>query len=577
MRSPAPQAPPTEPARAASRRAVQVAIALSLVLAAAELWRLVNALLDAWHARGTFAFDDAFAFYRYADHVLNGYGLAWNPNGPQTFGCTSLLYALWVAALRVLADLPPWRLLVVGSFVSALLAVAVMGLGCARAARGRPWHRRVVGCGFVCLCLLPQSAFLFHVKTGMDTTTAILTNALLALVVVEARFGQSYRRVIVGAVLAYLTYLARPDNLLYAALFPAAWLVLCPDTDSGTPGRRWRGLGLFGAVLGGLVVLDAAAKTRIFGNPLPLPFYAKSGDFYSGYLGASKWNPVYSTQKFLLSEAPALAFLTLTVGRQSWRLILALLIPCVLTFAYLGTVIQIMGFEARFYYPALPFVLAAAYLALNRRLAQARKSGWRARLTDLGPRLAVLAALGLVVFPGGDKAAEWYDAYCHRQYPDLRVPEVYRAAVALPSLGWTTSMRAMVDLTQRCPVQTVWAMSEHGVVGAMSPNVTIIDLAGLHDRHTLTGQPMAAYALAQRPDVIWFPHADYTGMISALETSRALAEDYDYWPGAFDYGLAVRKQSPLRAEIERALCGVWRDYYQVEFPPPGVRTAKRES
>jgi hypothetical protein len=554
MPAAAPNVSPKEASAAVYPRAVWIATGVSLLLGAIVLYRLVSALRLAWDARYAFTFDDAYAFCRYADHLLAGWGLAWNPGGPQTFGCTSLLYVFWIALVRTCTRFAPWQALAIGSFVPALLAVIVMGLACARAAATSLLRRPLVGCGFVCLVAGLQNGFFFHVQTGMDTTTAILTNALLVLAVVHPRFSQSAGRLIVTACLAYLTYLARPDNLLYALLFPGLTL-----------GRRWRALGVFAAVLGGLLLADAGIKTLVFGNPLPLPFYAKGGDFYTGYIGAARWNAVRATQEFLIYQGPALALLVLTVTRRSWPLVLATAVPCLLTFGYLGTVIQIMGFDARFYYPTLPFILVAAYHALDRRLAEFRESG-----RGLLVRLGALAALGLFVFPVANKAAAWYEADCNRRHPNLRPTAVYTSDPP-PPLGWVRSIHAITDLMRQCPPTAVWAMSEHGFVGAMSPNVTIIDLAGLHDRNTLTREPIVPHALAQKPDVIWFPHSDYTGLVAALEASPVLADEYDYWPGAFDYGLALRKQSRWQPDIDRATQAVWRQYYQAERPAPARR------
>lgn len=571
MNAPAPAAPRATPAHGGSARAAWITIGASLIVILVLLVLLGRAGAEAWQARYTL--DDAFAFCRYADHLWAGWGLAWNPGGPQTFGCTSLLYAFWIALLRALTSLTPWQVLAIGSFVPGLLALVAMGLACGRVAGTSVLHRPIVGCGCVALAACVQPAFFFHIQTGMDTTTAILTNALLILAAVDPRLTQSAKRLALVACLAYLTYLARPDNLLYALLFPSLRLVL----DSGSDARRrWRALAVFATILGVLLLADAGVKTLVFGNPLPLPFYAKRGDFYAGYIGAPRWNPVYATQDFLLYQAVPLVLLVLTVGRHSWQLALAALVPMVLTFAYLGTAIQIMGYEARFYYPAMPFVLVAAYRAVDTALPRLRGLTWRTSLRRLGARSVALAVLGLLVFPGGNKAALWYEAYCQRRHPDLRTPGVYGAAQAIPPLDWVPSMRAITRLVGNCPPKTLWAMSEHGFVGAMFPNVTIIDFAGLHDRDTLTGQSIVAHALAQKPDVIWFPHSHYTGMVAALEASPVLAEDYDYWPGAFGYGLAVRKQSPWRAEIDRALHDVWRACYQAECPPPALRAGKRE-
>lgn len=45
-------------------------------------------------------FDDAYMFIRYADNFLSGYGVAWNQDGIQTYGATSILYLFCIAMLR---------------------------------------------------------------------------------------------------------------------------------------------------------------------------------------------------------------------------------------------------------------------------------------------------------------------------------------------------------------------------------------------------------------------------------------------------------------------------------------------
>lgn len=559
---------PAESDAAKRRHGLLVCVAVSLALLAIVLIRLIQALLDGWHARRFF--DDAFAFCRYADHLLAGWGLAWNAGGPQTFGCTSLLYTFWIAGLRAVTHLAPWQVLSVGSFIPGLLAVFVTGAACARVATNAALRNALVGCGFVCLCTFFQQSFFYHVSTGMDTTTALLTNAVLVLVVVDPRLAQSAPRLVLAAGVAWLTYLARPDNLLYAVFFPVLLLSLGPAARD----RRQRALVVFGATLAGLLLLDAGVKTLVFGNPLPLPYYAKTRDFYAGYMGATAWNPASYTRDFLLNQSLPLLLLILAVNRRSWRLVLATLIPCGLTFAYYATITQIMGFEARFYYPALPFLLVGAYHALDARLEQFRvlrqRMSWRAA----GARIATVAALAGLEFPIADRMTAWYDARFRRQNPNLYTPGLYEPPRTAPELGWMPSLQAVSTLVRTCPVQTVWAMSEHGLISALAPDVQIIDLAGLHDRNTLTGQPTAQHMLAQKPDVIWFPHLHYTGMLYALESSPTLAQEYRYWPGAFDYGLAVHRHSPARAAIERSLREVWRATYQFDLPPHARRTGK---
>jgi len=512
--------------------------------------------------------DDAYVFCRYADHLLSGWGLAWNPGGPQTFGCTSLLYTFWIAALRFLTDLPCWKVLSLGSWIPALAAVFVTGFACMRVASLPALRHPAVGIGFVCLCTCLQQAFFFHAKSGMDTTTAILANALLVLVVVDPQLVQSNWRVVLAGFAAYLTFLARPDNLLYATLFPGILLFAAARGGS----RRRRLAVLFVVVFGALLLVDGVVKTVVFGNPLPLPYYAKAGSFYEGYIGNLLWNPIRYARFFVINQMLPVLIMILAVSRRSWRLVVAVMIPCVLTFGYYGTVTQIMGFKARFYYPAMPFLIVAAYHALDTRVALFREGRLRFCFRRLAVRLVMLGACAVLTLPLAGKGAEWYEERCRRLfYTNILRSDLYEPAQTAPRLGWSPSMNAVGRMVLYCPAQVVWAMSEHGIISASAPNVTIIDLAGLHDRNTLSGKSTIDHMFERKPDVIWFPHSDYTGMVNAIQTHVLFAEEYDYWPGAFDYGLAVRRDTPYKSEIGRALRETWRMYYRIECPPPSIR------
>jgi hypothetical protein len=523
--------------------------------------------------------DDAYAFCRYADHLLSGWGLSWNPGGPQTYGCTSLLYALWIAALRGITGLVCWRSLGLGAWLPALLAVFVMGMACSRAASSARMRHWLVALGFVCLCVCVQKGisvqggFFFHAKSGMDTTTAILTNSLLVWAALDPRLSGSLKRVAVVACVSYLSFLARPDNLLYALLFPGLFLALHPV---GGP-QRLRFLGCFLGVLVFLLAVDTAVKSIVFGDPLPLPYYAKRGAYYEGYVGAMQWNPAVYSWQFLSYQLVPVATLVLTANLRCWRLLVAGLVPCVLTFGYFATVTQIMGYQARFYFPALPFLAVMSYQALDTRIGAANAGAWPRIMVSLAVRGVLL---GGVVVAGSivkDEAASRYEDHCRRLNPNLMEPSPFRPAGTAEPLGWGPSAEAVARMVQACPEQTVWAMSEHGYVSAAAPQVRIIDLAGLHDRNTLTGKPIVEHVLEQEPDVIWFPHRDYTGLVNGLQTSRAFGRAYDYWPGAFDYGLAVRKDSEQRREILRVVREVWRDCYGKDFPIPSIRLRTTES
>ena len=50
---------------------------------------VLAAIIRAWHDRWTC--DDAFVSFRYAENLINGYGLVFNPGEPPVEGYTNIL------------------------------------------------------------------------------------------------------------------------------------------------------------------------------------------------------------------------------------------------------------------------------------------------------------------------------------------------------------------------------------------------------------------------------------------------------------------------------------------------------
>ncbi|HUM28423.1 MAG TPA: hypothetical protein PKN81_19430, partial [Anaerolineales bacterium] len=71
--------------------------ALVIILAALLLY-----YIDVFRTAGPTTFDDAYMFIRYADNFIHGYGFAWNPDGVQTYGATSILYLGLVIIARII-------------------------------------------------------------------------------------------------------------------------------------------------------------------------------------------------------------------------------------------------------------------------------------------------------------------------------------------------------------------------------------------------------------------------------------------------------------------------------------------
>lgn len=473
-------------------------------------------------------FDDAYMFVRYANNLLAGHGLAWNPGEPPVHGATSLLHVLVVAALRGLAPgLDDARLLLAASGGAAVLLLGAVGLAVARFA-GRPLLAPVA-----MAALGASDAFVFHAQSGMDTQLAALAVAGVAAAALWLAEAPGTARALVAALAAELAVLARPDAALYALLVPAL----------AAPRRR--ALRPFAAALAILGAADLAARRLLLGTALPLGFFVKRPGAYGDFGGEHFWNPYLFLEVFLVAVAPFALVLPLATTRRTARAVAALVGPVVPTFAVLAGLNQIMGHLGRFYFPAAPLLALGAAIALARRLEE-----------PLAPRaLAVRAAAAALAIGLGhlalDAAATRYAAGAREPAPP---PVTWRlpAREPLPELdSWRASER-VAALLRDAPPGTRVALTEHGLVGARAPRAVLIDVIGLHDRRFALGGFELAELWRRAPDLIWLPHPDYGRMLRDLYASDALWAGYRVYPEAFTFGLAVRRDAPALLDLVRA-------------------------
>jgi hypothetical protein len=543
------------PGKKRSRQVVHVLCGVLALLAAA---RVVRAIAMAPPTD----FDDAYMFLRYARNLLDGHGLVWNAGEGAVHGVTSLLHLVLVTSLRAFfPGLDDGRLLQVASTVPGLASLGVMVHSCARAAR-HPHLRGATGLWafMVVPAVSVTETFVFHCGTGMDTMTAVLANAVLVSVALHFAERPSIGAAVMAALAGYLAVLARPDNVFYALMVPSLTaFLLCPH-----PRRRLllASAGLFCLFLG----VDLALRWHLLGTALPLAFHAKRPGYYAGFAGEYGWNPFLFLKVFLTAIAPFLLVLLSLSGRASGRPVAVLLVPVLPTFTALFFFNQIMGHLGRFFFPALPFFVVAAALALDRWLAAsipaaaARGEGLAspARFAArLGGAAAALAVGGYALGAAG-RAHQ-----ARGRAVPLAALEGYavRAETPLPEVDSWRASEEIAAFANAAPPETRFAMSEHGLVGARAPRATIIDVLGLHDR-TFALEGFSAAALwARRPDVVWMPHPDHTQMIRDMLDSDELWRDYAFYPDAFMYGLALRLDGPHASTLATLLEEHWARLY----------------
>jgi hypothetical protein len=496
-------------------------------------------------------FDDAYMFARYAANVRHGLGVSWNLDGVHTYGETSLL---WGAVALVLSYLPvdARKMLTLASWLCSVGAVIALAWAVAINAKSELLSSTWRVLPWVAVPLTWAIVFYGNQATGMETMLAVLLGAVFVGLALAWSRGV-VRPELVGLV-GLLLFLTRPEAAIAVVVMPVTLFVLMP----GIP-RRGVALVLGVFVVG--VVLELIACKLYFHTALPLSFYMKSRHGYEGY--AKSWHAEILMLSFLGGCQAYLIALLLLGRRKDWRMVACCVTPALATFVYLLTVTQIMGFNARYYAPYLAFLVVPALMVVDRWIAGGAPVAERWPKRMLLER-AALAVMVVLFFVG--MRSQRVLAAVRRTEPALYVYDPVRlnaeARVPLPETQWVPTMVDVADLlVGPLPKGATIASSEVGYLGICAPQVNIIDLEGLNDNEiALHGFNMSAL-LARKPDIIWMPHADYTYQRGLMLSDPDLLEQYDLYNGAANYGLAIRKGSPFRKQIDQQMQVFWSAMY----------------
>jgi hypothetical protein len=493
----------------------------------------------------SFFFDDAFMFYRYAVNLRNGLGIAWNPDGIATYGLTSQLWLLFVLPFTFLPfeAQPALRL---ASCLTGAAAFIVMGVTVARHATSLFLRSPAVAIACVALPLLAVGAFRLNLASGMDTMVSLLANAVLVCLLHAWLARPDRAGAFAVGLSAFVAVLARPDSGLCGLAVPfLAWALLSEK-------RRLDHLvGLI--VLPALLVgVELVVCRWYYGVPLPLGFYAKSAHSYEGF--QSLESGVRYIFEFSTCCLLYLAALLVTVRREHLPRLAAFLLPVAATFAYLLTVRQIMGFGGRFYIPYLPYLIVPALLIADGAMARdPRRTVIRTGL--------VLVALCLVYVGARPYWLRWSEAYARsRLDPAIALPTLDTAAGGPAIIPGLDILPVVVDdIVAHLPAGATMAASEVGYLGVRMHG-TLIDLVGLNDTAIgMRGFDMPSF-LARKPDLVWFPHGDYTGLRRQILSDTSFRQQYVIILG-FDFGMAIRRDSPYRAQIDSLAQAAWKKLY----------------
>jgi len=539
--------------RPEGRRALWIlGIALAIGLGAERALTLA-------HAAPT-DFDDAYMYLRYAKHVLAGQGVSWNAGEGGVYGVTSLLHLGAVAlALVFFPRLSAAGTLQVASSTAALALLAGLVALAALVCR----DQRLRGSGILwALILIPLVAFhdsyVFHAATGMDTMLSALANTAVALATVRLARAPCVTAAVWSAIVSLVAVLARPDNVLCAVGCPALALLLL------APAPRRKAAVTFGAaLLAGLATL-VLATTSMLGSPLPLSFFAKQPGYYGDFAGEYAWNPYLFLKVFFATAWPFVVAAIVFAERKSWRRLVVLLAPSLASIAVLFRFNHIMGHLGRFYYPFLPFFVVAGIIEFDGFMAGHERASSLASWFASRKTLTRAAAAVVVVVAGNvalSFAAEAYEARGQERPSEFALRSAVPAAEPLPDIDSWQAARAIAAMAVAAPAGTSFAMSEHGLPGALAPDLRIIDVLGLHDPYFAHNGFSADELFRRKPDVIWLPHADHGAMVRDILGSEELWRHYALFPDAFFHGIALRTDGPRYAQLSAAFREQWHALY----------------
>ncbi|MBP7634097.1 hypothetical protein KBA41_07985 [Candidatus Ozemobacteraceae bacterium] len=490
-------------------------------------------------------FDDAYMFARYAFHLLEGKGIAWNPDGVQVFGATSLPYMLLVSVGLKILPLPAGTTLLLISWsvgLAALLGLWSVGI---RNVESRLLQNPAFVGAFLFPMILVLNIFPMNAVTGMDTTLSFASHVVLIGATLSFCRWPGAAPLVAMIFAAGAAFSVRPENAVCALLLPVSCIIARrPDGM-----RRW--IVSFIVGFGLLFLLDGILKYALFGHFFPLGGHAKTFGALVGYTGKVNWNHVAYLQDVLTNGMIFFFTLVVCVERDSATLAAAFILPPLVTFACFFTFVPVMGFDARYHCPFLPYAMIGSLLILDRFLReQGECRPWK--------RLAVRFAAACVVFTGLQSQV----------LPDTFAEIALRDRGATPARVVTSASRPLAELDfwrnitgfsaflLRLPRDITVAATEHGYAGAANPDIPIIDLSGLNSTEYALEEFSAERLMESRPDLIWLPHPDYTDRVKRILLHPRFRREYELYAGAFNFGVALARIGPRYQEIRRTFLGV---------------------
>ncbi len=497
-----------------------------------------------------FIYDDAFMFYRYAYNLHHYHAITWNPGGSHTYGTTSLP---WLFVVTVFSYLPvgPQVALELASSVFFLLTVIVVACVLPKQLQSsilvKPWN---IFFTLICLCTL-STTFLTNATGGMETMLSLLANSMVCLLALHViRNKTSQNTWIFLPLAAFLAYFVRPESGICDLILPSLAIVFFVNE------KKLQRIFCFLLSTCLLIGIELVACKMYFGTALPLSFYAKSTSIANIY-----WN-VWPINLFDFSGllVVCLAAIVMTASKNDIRLVSCYLVPVFFTFAYLSTIIQLSGEAGRYYCAYLPYFFIPAFTVVDSRLANNSLIPANSLLVRLCIATAITSAATVSY---GHSAWQFVVWLTKHQSVETNTRSFRSNDPVLPQIQLQNDLVAFSDdVACRLPNGTKIAAGEDGYLSAQCHNLPIVDMGGLNDNVIARTGFSAKYVLQKKPDIIWMPNPDFYDLWrQKILFNHEFQANYDYIADAFDFGIAIRKDSPYYAQILTVLRQAWPKYY----------------
>jgi len=321
---------------------------------------LLYAFWASW--RREWVSDDAFISFRYAENLVRGLGLVYNP-GERVEGYSNFLWTLWTAfGLWLGQDPERW--------------VALSGIACYIAALGvlawNSWSTRAEATGLA--RWVPIAALLGAIHPdwqifatgGLETSLFALEATLLYVILSRGHVGPG-RAALAGFLLS-LASMTRPDGVILTAA--AGLYVLFTNL------RRPRVIVAFVAAFLIAWVPYTAWRIAFFGDFFPNTYYAKSA-MHAWYSQGAIYVALYFIRYWPLLLGPALLGLAWWFAREGApagsRSRRSVALVALLALAYTAFVVRVGGdfMFARFLIPMTPLLLVLLEMGITRLGARA--------------------------------------------------------------------------------------------------------------------------------------------------------------------------------------------------------------